>query len=80
MVPGSPAAKAGIRPGDVLIRSKNRALHNPYDWYAELLELVERELPAPADAVGDVGQRGGQLVEMLRQCPAHSQQPALDFD
>jgi serine protease Do len=23
----------------VIVRSQNRALHNPYDWYAELLEL-----------------------------------------
>ena len=39
VVPGSPADKAGIRPGDVLLRSRNRTLHSPYDWYAELLEL-----------------------------------------
>lgn len=39
VVPGSPAARAGIRPGDVISRSTNRVLHNPYDWYAELLEL-----------------------------------------
>jgi serine protease Do len=39
VVPGSPADRAGIRPGDVLVRSQNRTLHNPYDWYAELLEL-----------------------------------------
>jgi serine protease Do len=39
VVPGSPAARAGIRPGDVISRSANRVLHNPYDWYAELLEL-----------------------------------------
>jgi serine protease Do len=39
IVPGSPADRAGIRPGDVILRSQNRALHNPYDWYAELLEL-----------------------------------------
>jgi serine protease Do len=39
VVPGSPADKAGIRPGDVLLRSRDRTLHSPYDWYAELLEL-----------------------------------------
>jgi serine protease Do len=39
VVPGSPADRAGIRAGDVLVRSQNRILHNPYDWYAELLEL-----------------------------------------
>ena len=39
VVPGSPADRAGIRAGDVLVRTENRTLHNPYDWYAELLEL-----------------------------------------
>jgi serine protease Do len=39
VVPGSPAARAGIRQGDVIVRSRSRALHNAYDWYAELLEL-----------------------------------------
>jgi S1-C subfamily serine protease len=39
VVPGSPADRAGIRAGDVIVRSQNRTLHNPYDWYAELLEL-----------------------------------------
>ena len=39
VVPGSPADRAGIRTGDVLVRSRSRTLHNAYDWYAELLEL-----------------------------------------
>ena len=39
VVPGSPAAIAGIRVGDVLVKSRARPLRNPYDWDAELLEL-----------------------------------------
>ena len=39
VVPGSPAAQAGLRRGDVLLRSRNRELRNFYDWEAELLEL-----------------------------------------
>ncbi len=39
VVTGSPAAQAGIREGDVLVKSRERVLHNPYDWFAELLEL-----------------------------------------
>ncbi len=39
VVPGSPASRAGIRAGDVLIRSRDRTLRNPYEWFAELLEL-----------------------------------------
>ncbi len=39
IVPGSPAADAGLRAGDVIIRSRDRQIRNPYDWEAELLEL-----------------------------------------
>lgn len=39
VTPGSPAEAAGIRRGDVLIRSRERALRNSYDWEAELLDL-----------------------------------------
>lgn len=39
VVPGSPAARAGIQAGDVLTQSRDRQLRNPFDWEAERLEL-----------------------------------------
>jgi serine protease Do len=39
VVPGSPADRAGIRRGDVLVRSRSRAIRNSFDWEAELLDL-----------------------------------------
>ncbi len=46
IVPGSPAAKAGIQANDILVQSRDRAIHNPYEWEAERLELrVGEELP-----------------------------------
>jgi serine protease Do len=36
---GSPAAKAGLQPGDVILREGARVVHNPFDWYAALLDL-----------------------------------------
>ncbi len=39
VAPGGPAARAGIQPGDVLVRANNRALRNYLDWDAVLLDL-----------------------------------------
>jgi serine protease Do len=39
VVPGAPAAQAGLRRGDVILRSRDRSIDNYYDWEAELLEL-----------------------------------------
>lgn len=58
VVPGSPADRAGIKPGDVLVQSRQRPLHNPYDWEAERLELrVGEDVPL-------VIRRGGQDLKV----------------
>ena len=46
VVPNSPAASAGIRPGDVLVRAGGRPIRNYFDWEARLLDLrVGERLP-----------------------------------
>ncbi len=58
VVAGSPADRAGIRAGDVLAQSRERGIHNPYDWEAERLELrVGEDVPL-------VLKRGGQTVHV----------------
>jgi serine protease Do len=39
VAPGSPAARAGVAAGDIIVQSRGRPLHNPYEWEAELLDL-----------------------------------------
>jgi serine protease Do len=39
VTPGSPADKAGLQPGDVIVREGSRAIRNPFDWQAALLDL-----------------------------------------
>jgi serine protease Do len=88
IVPGSPADRAGIRPGDVILRSQNRALHNPYDWYAELLELRVgesdsmvvrrggREIPISV-AVVDLPDVSAPRVTVLREIELITLTPAI---
>jgi serine protease Do len=39
VTPSSPAARAGVRPGDVLLTARGRPLRNAFDWEAQLLDL-----------------------------------------
>ena len=46
VVPGSPAAKAGVQVGDQIVRAATRPVRNPFDWEARLLDLrVGETLP-----------------------------------
>jgi len=46
VVPGSPAAKAGIEAGDQIVRAGTRTLKNAFDWEAERLDLrVGEQVP-----------------------------------
>lgn len=58
VVPGSPAARAGIQPNDVLVQSRDRLVHNAYDWEAERLEL------RVGDDVPLVVKRGGRDIKV----------------
>ena len=88
VVPGSPAAQAGIRQGDILVRSRERVLHNPYDWFAELLELRVgekvnltvrrdgRDIPV-AVQVADLPDVNAPRVTVLREIELITVTPAI---
>ena len=39
VVPGSPAARAGLQVGDEIVSENGRTIHNMYDWEGALLDL-----------------------------------------
>jgi serine protease Do len=41
--PGSPAERAGIQPGDVIVETNGRPLQSPIDWEGRLLDLPSGE-------------------------------------
>jgi len=78
VTPGSPAARAGIRPGDVIVRAGERTIRNPFDWEAELLDVrvgerlnlrirrdgKELDVPVP---IADLPEVNAPKVEVLRE-------------
>ncbi|HEX2723702.1 MAG TPA: trypsin-like peptidase domain-containing protein [Gemmatimonadaceae bacterium] len=88
VVPGSPAARAGIERGDVLVRSRDRTVHSPYDWEAERLELrVGENLPLVLRRgnrelqvnvkVADLPEVNAPKVTVLREIQLVSLTPAI---
>lgn len=88
IVPGSPAADANLRSGDVITQSRDRVIRNPYDWEAELLELrvgetVELSVRRGSTdrkvsvRVRDLPEVGAERVAVLRELELISLTPAI---
>jgi serine protease Do len=88
IVPGSPAADANLRTGDVIVRSRDRQIRNPYDWEAELLELRVGENvdlmirrsgreQLVTVRVRDLPEVGAERVAVLRELELISLTPAI---
>jgi serine protease Do len=88
VVAGSPAEQAGVRVGDVLLRAGDKALRNPFDWEARLLELRvgeafpltvrrgDRELVLQL-TVADVPEVSAPRVTVLRELELITLTPAI---
>ncbi len=84
----SPAARAGIRPGDQIVRSRGRTLRNMFDWDGEMLELrvgeaatmvVRRDAGEQTVTVtpADMPEIGAKRVEVLRDVQLVTLTPAI---
>jgi serine protease Do len=88
ITPGSPAEKAGIHVGDVIVRSRARAIRNRFDWDAALLDLrVGEQVPlavhrGTADVpvtvtIADLPEVSAQKVQVLRELELVTLTPAI---
>jgi serine protease Do len=88
VVPGSPADRAGIRRGDVLVRSRSRTIRNAFDWEAELLDLrVGESVPLKVMhggktqtinvTVADMPEVSAEKVQVLREMELITLTPAI---
>jgi serine protease Do len=88
VTPGSPAAKAGLQPGDIIMREGSRAIRNPFDWQAALLDLRvgspahlhlkrgSREMDVDVN-VADLPEVSAPKVQVLRELELVSVTPAI---
>jgi len=85
---GSPADKAGIKPGDVILKEGDRVVHNPFDWNAALLDLRvgqaarlhirrgSREMDVDVN-IADVPEVNAPKVQVLRDLQLVTVTPAI---
>jgi serine protease Do len=91
VVPGSPADRAGIRRGDVLVRSRSRTIRNAFDWEAELLDMRvgeqvplvikrgAREMPIRV-TIADLPEVSAAKVAVLKELELVTLTPAIRVD
>ena len=88
VVPGSPAARAGIATGDRLVRAAERPIRNPFDWDALLLELrVGEQVPLVVArngreqqlnvTIADLPEVNAPKVEVLKELELVTLTPAI---
>ena len=88
VTPGSPAARAGIRRGDMILRAGSRVIRSPFDWEGVLLDLRvgetlelrlrrgDREQQVQLE-VADLPEVDAPKVEVLREVELVSLTPAI---